>query len=304
MRKKQNEGFTLVELIVVLVILGILMAILVPSLTGWIVKAKNQDAIMECRSVVMAAQGQVAEIYGKTGMDDAEMNLLINQSYDDIRELADVEGTISSSSIVVKSLIVSNLTYLTKSGVKVVYTREGKPPYVIDAESKYADNVPGYNAQVSDIFKNTAAWNESHFLNEDGKTVNDKYTEYFNGDWEVKKNNTKRLQLAYLEKYGSFPVVDKSKIILPEGISWQNPNEELAWKPVMTSEGEIIMVADSRTTMTNSQPYASIVYHDGTYYYHRVNDASNKVNGTSVDYVVFTINSLTEQNNWIEFPNS
>lgn len=277
---------------------------MVPALSGWIVKAKNKDAILACRAVVQVAQGKVAEEYGRTGMDDAEMNLVINQSYDEICELAGVEGTISSSSIVVTDFIVTNLTFLTRAGVKVVYVRDGNPAYIIDAESKYADNVPGYNAQVSDIFNNTATWDESHFLKEDGNTVDEKYSEYLGNKWEVQNNKSKRLQLVYLEKYGSFPKVDKSKINLPDGISWQNADEELVWKPVITSDGKYIMVADSRTTMSNSQPNASIVYHDGTYYYHRVTDKINKVNGTSVNYISFSINNLTEENNWIEFSNS
>jgi len=40
--KKNNKGFTLVELIVVLVILAILAAILVPTLLGWIDKARSE----------------------------------------------------------------------------------------------------------------------------------------------------------------------------------------------------------------------------------------------------------------------
>ena len=38
---KNKRGFTLVELIVVLVILAVLAALLVPSLTGYIDKAKQ-----------------------------------------------------------------------------------------------------------------------------------------------------------------------------------------------------------------------------------------------------------------------
>ena len=60
---KDKKGFTLVELIVVLVILAILAALLVPALTGYIDKAKNQSIISETRQVVMAAQTLADEAY-------------------------------------------------------------------------------------------------------------------------------------------------------------------------------------------------------------------------------------------------
>ena len=44
---KDKKGFTLVELIVVLVILAILAALLVPALTGYIDKAREQSLISE-----------------------------------------------------------------------------------------------------------------------------------------------------------------------------------------------------------------------------------------------------------------
>jgi len=62
---KDRKGFTLVELIVVLVILAILAALLVPALTGYIDKANNEKVIATTRQVVMAAQTEASEAYGK-----------------------------------------------------------------------------------------------------------------------------------------------------------------------------------------------------------------------------------------------
>ena len=62
---KDRKGFTLVELIVVLVILAILAALLVPALTGYIDKANDEKVVATTRSIVMAAQTEVSEAYGK-----------------------------------------------------------------------------------------------------------------------------------------------------------------------------------------------------------------------------------------------
>lgn len=64
-KMKNKKGFTLVELIVVLVILAILAALLVPALTGYIDKANKEKVVSECRMVVMAAQTEASELYGK-----------------------------------------------------------------------------------------------------------------------------------------------------------------------------------------------------------------------------------------------
>ena len=63
-KMKNKKGFTLVELIVVLVILAILAALLIPALTGYIDKAREQSLISEGAMVLTAAQATVSEAYG------------------------------------------------------------------------------------------------------------------------------------------------------------------------------------------------------------------------------------------------
>ena len=63
--KKNNKGFTLVELIVVLVILAILAAILVPALLGYIDKARSSQYLEEAHSILTAAQAWETEQYAK-----------------------------------------------------------------------------------------------------------------------------------------------------------------------------------------------------------------------------------------------
>lgn len=71
---KDKKGFTLVELIVVLVILAILAALLVPSLTGYIDKAKEEQMTSQTRMVLMAANAELATADGNSVAVKAETN--------------------------------------------------------------------------------------------------------------------------------------------------------------------------------------------------------------------------------------
>lgn len=62
--RRGKKGFTLVELVVVLVVLAIMAAILVPSLTEYIRRAKREKYVNDAQYAITAAQATIAELYG------------------------------------------------------------------------------------------------------------------------------------------------------------------------------------------------------------------------------------------------
>lgn len=61
-----NKGFTLVEMIVTIVIIGILLSILVPGLFKYIEKAKDKQIMVNARSAYIAVQENLLEAFGSS----------------------------------------------------------------------------------------------------------------------------------------------------------------------------------------------------------------------------------------------
>lgn len=68
----KDKGFTLVEIIVVLVILAILAAFTIPTMLGFVADAKGKAYIAEAREVYVAAQAVATEYSGLLQMTDSD----------------------------------------------------------------------------------------------------------------------------------------------------------------------------------------------------------------------------------------
>ena len=76
--KDDQRGFTLVEVIVVLVILGILFSVIIPSMTGYINKAKEQKYVMEAQGVRQSIELYLLEEYAYDSIDMMEFLELLS----------------------------------------------------------------------------------------------------------------------------------------------------------------------------------------------------------------------------------
>lgn len=160
LKKHNKKGFTLVELLVVLVILAILAAAIIPSMMGFIDRAKKESIAAEQRSVLLAAQVEVNEMYGKGTLDTlASTNTSVTIDSKDatkdylaaIVTLADLPGTITEVTVSKNSATVGSGEadgHWTITGAK--YTAK-------DGTTKYEYTVTGTGTTQEAVWKEVKA---------------------------------------------------------------------------------------------------------------------------------------------------
>ncbi len=79
-KKRGISGFTLMEIIVVIAIVAILVAIAIPTLTGYIEKAKESSDLQVATNIVRATQTSVT-LYSASMPDDAVIEVLWATGY-------------------------------------------------------------------------------------------------------------------------------------------------------------------------------------------------------------------------------
>jgi type II secretory pathway pseudopilin PulG len=100
-----------VEVIVVLVILAILMAIAVPTLTGYIDKARDKELEMRARDLSVAMQTVLNETYGAGQLNSAEA-----------RDFIESGDPADDGSLTLKRFTVSKLSQIVAGGPRVFGT--------------------------------------------------------------------------------------------------------------------------------------------------------------------------------------
>lgn len=188
---KNRRGFTLVELIVVLVILAILASLLIPALTGYIDKAKRDQVVSETRMLHEAVQTVAGEAYasnewqsdknisplmtiasksGKkvTNFEDNGTYDIFKNRYSEVVKLAEVpsltDGKGSFFAITDTKGAVHCILYNTGRGLLGAYFREAGEYKVYDEQKnidKYTAWYGNYiNSVISDNTDSNIHWSQ------------------------------------------------------------------------------------------------------------------------------------------------
>lgn len=275
MLKKNKKGFTLIEIIVVIVILAVLLAVAVPSVLKYIDTAQEAPALTEAHAIVTAAQKRVIEKYSQTRDNNITLGLSDNEW---IQEFVGEGGTIQGS-IFISNKEVTKLLYLSSKGLYVLYDKTKSPEYsIVDKDAIYdSSSVEGMLIELNQI------------------SIDKNINQLGNNNSDTGK--TKVLQSAYLSaNNNSFPTLNSHEIKILEKLNYSSDSaKNLVWKPSYDKSGNLLLFA-CRNGNKAGATYGPLLYYNGEYYYHSHSvSQSNKASDKYVQEGAFDWN-----NEWIK----
>lgn len=259
MLKKNKKGFTLIEIIVVIVILAVLMAVAVPSVLKYINVAQEAPALTEAHAIVTAAQKRVIEKYSQNRTEKIVLDQSDNKMIEDFVN----EGGTIQDAITITNNEITRLFYKASNGLYVLYENQ---KYTILDEGADRNSVIGILIEATELEKKEAI---QKYLNQNPPNFN---------------NASKELMSQYLSKNNNqFKGLSEREIntLKSKGMSTNTDYSNVKWKPIYTADGEIILVADTKGSTHIQNTMAIMLYYNGKYFYHE--NGSNKADSSFTD---------------------
>lgn len=122
----KKKGFTLVEIIVVLIIISVLLAIAIPTVVGYVQKANDEKLIIKARNVLTAARGEAVQLYAEDGLERLTDDTAMHEK---IIKIADIDGEIMK--ITLNKKRTSSGDFIVKIDNHYVYYDDEKNAFCI-----------------------------------------------------------------------------------------------------------------------------------------------------------------------------
>lgn len=141
-KKKNNKGFSLVELIVVIAIMAILVGVLAPTILGQIEKSRHSkdiqalDGIYSALTLVMADETAGAKLTSMAGTQTTLADVLTDAGIQKIAD--DATSLISGTGLATGRMTSQAFKDVTASDVKVTVTNGEVKVEVASKDGKYA----------------------------------------------------------------------------------------------------------------------------------------------------------------------
>lgn len=232
---RRKNGFTLIEIIVVVVILAVLLAVAVPAVLKYINIADEAKALTECDAIVTAAQKRVIDKYASLRIDDIVFN---HEDHQWIENFVDEGGSLQGT-ITITNKEVTRLLYLASNDLYVLYENQ---QYQIVDESELTNTI--------EIQLNTSI---SHYTDMIKELYKSNAVKQYAGRNEV------------IEKLALNNEFEKVSDDLKKEV---NSKSDLYWKPyyLQTTDNPSVVLFANDSKNTHGQWEASLVYVNGVIY--------------------------------------
>lgn len=138
-KQKNNKGFSLVELIVVIAIMAVLVGVLAPQLIKYVEKSREATDIQNCDSIATALKTYFADQEGVDGTVTVTVkdtgDMVINPAGTKAASATDVETALSNAGFAKASTNLKGTKWATNQ-INIIYTVDtGKVTYKAESET-------------------------------------------------------------------------------------------------------------------------------------------------------------------------